>query len=251
MERTIRVFIADSSRDGACLLRDALAQEEGLIVVNTVWRGDDALRLFPDSGADVLLCDLMLAGTDGLSLLRRLRDRGQLPHAIVLSAFFNDRAAYQVSAVADMFLSKPCALADLACHIRACASGQPRGDSRFGRDAIYQALINAGGMPHLGGFQYLRSALERTLADPALLQGVTKSLYRDVAREYGTTPACVERSIRMAIDSLKPSFMTPSRQDTSKAAWRVAYLPTIARACSALTFGSLAWYDMLYSSIIS
>ena len=73
-----------------------------------------------------------------------------------------------------------------------------------GRAAVRRTLLIAGLMPHLDGFRYLRSALERTWADPALLRGVTKSLYRDVAKEFSTNPACVERSIRAAIAQAWP-----------------------------------------------
>ena len=199
MAKLIRVFIADSSRDGALLLRDTLEQEEDLTVVGVAWRGDEALRLFPESGADVLLCDLLLPGLDGLGLLRRLRADGVLPHAIVLSAFFNDSIARAVSAAADHYLAKPCAVPELARHIRGCVLGAAREPAAIGEAAVRQALLRVGVMPHLDGFRYLRSALERTWADHALLSGVTKSLYRDVAREFSTNPACVERSIRAAI----------------------------------------------------
>ena len=171
MEQPIRIFIADGSRDSVELLRILLEREEDFSVVGTACRGDDALQRFPGSGTELLLCDLLLPGLDGLSLLRRLKADGTLKHAIVLSGFFNDSIARPISAVADNYLPKPC-----------------------------RALLEARVMPHLDGFRYLRSALERTCATPALLRGVTKSLYRDVAKEFNTTPACVERSMRAAID---------------------------------------------------
>ncbi len=200
MEQSIRIFIADSSRDGAELLRAMLEQESDLTVVGAVCRGDDALRSFPDSGADLLLCDLLLPGLDGLSLLRRLKSSGALPHALVLSAFYNDTVARSVSAVADIFLPKPCPAEELLRHIRECVFGGERSFFPGERSAVRRILLDACVMPHLDGFRYLRSALERTRANPAMLRGVTKSLYRDVAKEFGTTPACVERSMRSAIE---------------------------------------------------
>ena len=199
MEQLIRVFIADSSRDGALLLRDTLEQEADLAVVGAVWRGDEALDQFPGSGADVLLCDLLLPGLDGLGLLRRLKTAGVLRHSVVLSGFFNDRIARAVSALADDYLPKPCAAQELVRHIRACALGSERPFAVAARAAIRQALLTVCILPHLDGFRYMRSALERTWADPSLLSGVTKALYRDVAREFSTNPACVERSMRAAI----------------------------------------------------
>ncbi len=200
MEQPIRIFIADGSRDSVELLRILLEREEDFSVVGTACRGDDALQRFPGSGAELLLCDLLLPGLDGLSLLRRLKADGTLKHAIVLSGFFNDSIARPISAVADNYLPKPCCAEELFRHIRECICGTERSFVPSERAAVRSALLTVCVMPHLDGFRYLRSALERTCATPALLRGVTKSLYRDVAKEFNTTPACVERSMRAAID---------------------------------------------------
>ena len=202
MERLIRVFLADSSRDCAMLLRDALEQEGDIAVVDMALRGDEALARFPGSGAEVLLTELLLPGLDGLSLLRALREAGALRHAVVLSGFFNDYMARTVSGLADDYLAKPVRPEDLARHIRACVlgGGTERAFSRDGSAAVTRALIDCGVLPHLDGFRYLRDGLESTLEDRSLLRGVTKSLYRDIAKRFSTTPVCVERSIRSAIE---------------------------------------------------
>lgn len=201
-ERLIRVFLADGSRDCLELLRTALEQEEDIAVVGMACRGDDALARFPGSGAEILLTELLLPGMDGLSLLYRLREAEAIPHAIVLSGFFNDRIARAVSGLADHYLAKPVRTEDLARYIRACVLGGGA-ERAFLRDdvaAVTRALIDCGVMPHLDGFRYLRAGLLRILEDSSLLQGVTKNLYRDVARCFSTTPVCVERSIRSAIE---------------------------------------------------
>ncbi len=200
MEQTIRVFIADGSRDALSLLRNVLELEGDITVVGDASRGDEALRQFPESGADLLLCELLLPGLDGLSLLRRLRAENALPHAIVLSGFYNDRIARSLCGIVDDFLPKPCSAEALRRRIKDCVLGAERCFLMSRRVAVRRALQTHGVLPHLDGFRYLQSALERTWDNPALLRGVTKSLYRDVAREFGTTPACVERSIRAAID---------------------------------------------------
>ena len=200
MEQLIRIFIADPSRECAELLRGLLEREDDLSVVGTASRGDDALRMFPESGADLLLCDLILPVLDGLSLMRRLKASDALPHAIVLSGFCNDGVARSVSYVADYYLTKPCSAEELLRHIREAVCGTERSFVRCERDEVRRALQEACVMPHLDGYRYLQAALERTRDNPALLHGVTKSLYRDVARDFDTTAACVERSMRAAID---------------------------------------------------
>ena len=200
MEQLIRIFIADGSRDCAEMLCAALEQEADLSVVGIACRGDEALARYPASGADLLLTELLLPGLDGLSLLRRLKAQGALGHAIVLSGFFNDRIARSVSAAADNYLAKPCPTEELARHIRECVLGEADSFVRDDSALVTRALIDCGVMPHLDGFNYLRCGLICILADRSLLHGVTKSLYRDIAKRYSTTPVCVERSIRSAIE---------------------------------------------------
>ena len=200
MERLIRVFIADASRDCTEMLCAALEQESDIAVVGVAAWGDEALARFPGSGADLLLADLLLPGLDGLSLLYRLREAGALPHAIVLSGFVNDRIARAVSYIADDYLAKPCRTEDLLRRIRACVLGAP-GVFAANDDAFVSRSLSACGfLAHLDGTKYLRDELPAICADRSLLRGVTKCLYRDTARRFGTTPACVERSIRSAIE---------------------------------------------------
>ena len=65
---------------------------------------------------------------------------------------------------------------------------------------IHYVLLKLGVPPHLKGYAYIVYALELVLIDPNLLQHITKGLYIDVAKKYGTTPSRVERAIRHAIE---------------------------------------------------
>ena len=130
----------------------------------------------------------------------QLRAEGALRRAIVLSGFYNDRITRTVSSLADDFLVKPCRASDLLCHIRECVFSASGGFVRSDAAAVTQALLDCGVPPHLDGFDYLRDGLLLVLADRSLLRGVTKSLYRDIARRFDTTPLCVERSIRSAVE---------------------------------------------------
>ncbi|MCI5640553.1 MAG: sporulation initiation factor Spo0A C-terminal domain-containing protein, partial [Lachnospiraceae bacterium] len=52
---------------------------------------------------------------------------------------------------------------------------------------------------HIKGYQYIRSSVLLSLRDGSMLNFVTKSLYPEVAKIYGTTTGSVERAIRHAI----------------------------------------------------
>ena len=66
---------------------------------------------------------------------------------------------------------------------------------------IHQALrqLCIGG--NLRGFYYLAYAVELTVHDPLRVQFVTKNLYPDIARQYGVSPASVERAMRTALNA--------------------------------------------------
>ena len=64
-------------------------------------------------------------------------------------------------------------------------------------------MLHDAGMPaNISGYQYLREAILITAADPSVLnKAVTKILYPEIARRYGTTALRVERCIRSAIET--------------------------------------------------
>ena len=51
------------------------------------------------------------------------------------------------------------------------------------------------------GYPYVRRAILMVIAEPELAHALTKALYPALAREFGTTPSCVERAIRSAVDA--------------------------------------------------
>ena len=68
-------------------------------------------------------------------------------------------------------------------------------------EAVVTDIIHEIGVPaHIKGYQYLREAIILTINDMDIINAVTKVLYPEVARKFGTTPSRVERAIRHAIE---------------------------------------------------
>lgn len=53
----------------------------------------------------------------------------------------------------------------------------------------------------LTGHKYLVSAIAQTVNDPSRIQYITKGLYPDLAKLYGSTASRVERAMRTAINA--------------------------------------------------
>lgn len=57
------------------------------------------------------------------------------------------------------------------------------------------------GVPaHIKGYQYVRYSIIYVLENPEAIGNITKVLYPDVAKKFGTTASRVERAMRHAID---------------------------------------------------
>jgi DNA-binding response OmpR family regulator len=88
--------------------------------VDVVGDGSEGLRRTQACEYDVIVLDLMLPGLDGLTLLKRLRDRGSNVHVLVLTAkdTVEDRVRGLQSG-ADDYLIKPFAFDELLARVQA------------------------------------------------------------------------------------------------------------------------------------
>ena len=206
MSRTISVMLADSSEDFLDTMSSYINIQEDLSVVAAAIDGQRAVSLVKALRPQVLVTDILLRRLDGIGMLKELKSCGEMPNTIVLSAFLNDSIAKEISSLGVCYcFSKPCRAEDLVDRIRECA-GDGDGEPDEQRDCGYEteiaeALINFGVMPHLQGYRYLREAIRRTIENSDALSGVTKVLYPELAKTYNTTPKCVERSMRSALEA--------------------------------------------------
>src|SRR5262249_37169559 len=115
---TVRVLLIEDHRPLVRALKQGL-EEEGFAVdvANDGEEGDYKART---ASYDVIILDLMLPKTDGLTLLQRWRKEGLDTHVLVLTA--RDRMADKVPGLdlgADDYLTKPFQLEELLARLRA------------------------------------------------------------------------------------------------------------------------------------
>lgn len=113
--RVLLVEDEDRLRD---LLKRGLQEER--YAVDTAGTGDDALRLLRVTDYDLIVLDVMLPGTDGLSLARSLRRSGNNTPILMLTArdTVDDRVA-GLDSGADDYLTKPFSFRELLARTRA------------------------------------------------------------------------------------------------------------------------------------
>ncbi|WP_326543922.1 heavy metal response regulator transcription factor [Pseudorhodoferax sp.] len=112
----MRILVVEDEPKTAAYLRKGLS-EHGY-VVEAADNGIDGLQLALHGQFDLVLLDLMLAGLDGLSLLRQLRAQRNTP-VLVLSArdTVDDRVA-GLQLGADDYLVKPFAFSELLARVQ-------------------------------------------------------------------------------------------------------------------------------------
>ena len=117
-----RILIAEDDRRVRESLERALTLE-GYEVV-TAGDGAKALELHAEQPADLLLLDVSMPNADGLSVCRRIRERGDQTPVLMLTARHEvqDRVA-GLDAGADDYVVKPFALDELLARLRARLRG--------------------------------------------------------------------------------------------------------------------------------
>lgn len=93
-EGVTRVVVADDQDMVRAGFAALLSAQSDLVVVGQASRGDDALAVVARSRPDVLLLDVRMPGLDGIEVLRRLSDRGDLPATVVLTTFDLDEYVF-------------------------------------------------------------------------------------------------------------------------------------------------------------
>ena len=67
-------------------------------------------------------------------------------------------------------------------------------------EKITNIFITVGIPAHIKGYQFLREANKLAIANPEIINSITKKLYPTIAEKYSTSASKVERAIRHAIE---------------------------------------------------
>ena len=106
------IMIVDNSLPSRRALKALLSQQAGIKVIAEASNGMDAIRLIQNRIPDLILMDVRMPVMDGLEATRLIkRDWHQIK--IVILTMYPDCQAEALSAGADAFLIKGCALEEM------------------------------------------------------------------------------------------------------------------------------------------
>ena len=192
-----KVLVADTSEDWRERLERILGEEYR---VRSSDDGELVLQMMEQFRPDVLVMDLMLHGTDGLSVIKSLHDSKSLPRVIVTGRYFSNFVTgalerYQV----DLVMLKPCSAENVADRIGELLAQQtevlPVCPDPY--DYITGLLVSLSAPGSQFGYRLLRRGIQRLMEEPNQL--LTKHLYLDLAKEFGTSPGNVEKAMRTTV----------------------------------------------------
>jgi two-component system, chemotaxis family, protein-glutamate methylesterase/glutaminase len=178
----VRVLVLDDSAYIRKVVKEMLSRSPALEVVGTARDSDEALDMVERLRPDVVTCDLIMPGTDGVDFIQRQMSRRRLPIVIVsMAGESSERVLSGLDAGAIDFVQKPTALAtekvfdvadELIAKVTAAAGASMRQASppQPERDTIapttfrnrYSVLVVG---VSTGGPQGLKSVIARLPAD--------------------------------------------------------------------------------------
>lgn len=192
-----KVLVADASEQWRELLEKDLGQN---FQVCACADGIQALELTRQLQPDVLVLDLMLSGTDGLSVVRDLQERPDCPRIIVTGRYFSNFVTmalerYQV----DSIMLKPCTARSVAERVQELLVDEEETATVYQDpyDYITTLLVRLGARTSQQGFRYLRRGIMLLMEEPG--QQLTKQLYPTIAAEFRTSSNNVEKAMRTTV----------------------------------------------------
>lgn len=211
----IKVLIVGHDMKSAAKNRDIL-MKKNIRVCALINDGESAIDAIKSYNPDVVILDLLLPNMDGIGVIEEAdrisksckffvkANQGQIRFLgevlkdtlkNVTVCVIDETAAFPLDGeIEKLFMSK--------------AKGLIVKDHSF-NDSIQAAdmevrvteMLHEIGVPaHIKGYQYLRTAILKSVDDMDILNSITKQLYPTIAKEYGTTSSRVERAIRHAIE---------------------------------------------------
>jgi two-component system response regulator (stage 0 sporulation protein A) len=197
MENVKRIVVADTGTEFRQSLVQTLSSEPDFQVVGETGDGAELIRMVRKEQPDAVVMDMVLTGgADGMDVLDAFAQQKSRPKVLILSSYIKGNVLDAAAAKgADFFIAKPCRLSSVAERLRQVMTAgglEPERDDA----ADLEARVTA----HIKGYQYLREAIIIAVEDMDVINAVTKVLYPEVAKRFGTTASRVERAIRHAIE---------------------------------------------------
>ena len=207
MNETMKILIADDSELFGKECKKEL-KKFGFESILTKKDGRKVIELLQSGHFDAVIMDVFMSGLDGIEVLDYIRENVSNPPLVMMLSSVDNEGFEQriMNAGADFYFIKPVEPSSVAKRVQSLAGWKKENSKKVGfverdTEVVISDIMRQIGVPaHIKGYQYLRTAIELSINDAEMLEGVTKLLYPTIAKMYSTTSSRVERAIRHAIE---------------------------------------------------
>ena len=203
MKNNINVLVIDSNDSLTKDMKKYFSSNEVIKVVAIAKDGEEGLSYIINNynAIDVILMDLIIPRLDGLYLLQEMKKRSIKKNVIITTSFRDERIMEEANSLGiDYYMLKPISFDNLEKRILNLNLNKIK-DRLFNQEAIVADMLHKLGIPsHVRGYQYIKEGVLIVYKGGNRISYITKDVYPEIARKYGTTPTRVERAIRHAIE---------------------------------------------------
>ncbi len=200
----IKIILADQEDDVLDKLKEGLTNDKYDILSSTK-NGEELIDMVQNLKPDIVVMDVVLEKCDGFKVLEQIGKKTKvvIHSSLSMDGFINK--AIQLGA--SYYCIKPFDVSVLEERIADILQIKTDGKTYYnGRvnnqieEKITNIFITVGIPAHIKGYQFLREAIKLSIANPDMINSITKRLYPTIAEKYDTSASKVERAIRHAIE---------------------------------------------------
>ena len=202
----LKLIIADEDKKTLDEMRENFTDDNYEIVATTS-SGTELIDLIKTQSPDIVIMDIVLQNCDGFKVMEEVKNidvKIVIQSSLSMDGFINKA----ISLGAKYYCIKPFDKQTLKDRIQDIVSPkQSQLGSIFNgktnnqlEEKITNIFITVGIPAHIKGYQFLREAIKLAIANPEIINSITKKLYPTIAEKYATSASKVERAIRHAIE---------------------------------------------------
>ena len=202
----IKLILADEDKNALNDLSKNF-QSDKYTVLATTSSGEELIQLIKTKQPDAVIMDIVLQHCDGFKVLEEVANLNSkiiIQSSLSIDGFINKA----ISLGASYYCIKPFdvetlkeRLDDLLNQNSAVKNINYNNKiSNHIEEKITNIFITVGIPAHIKGYQFLREAIKLAIANPEIINSITKKLYPTIALKYDTSASKVERAIRHAIE---------------------------------------------------
>ena len=177
-------------------------------VLATTSSGEELIDLINKYNPDIVVMDIVLQKCDGFKVLESIRKSINTKIIVQSSLSIDGFINKAISSGAKYYCIKPFDVHTLKDRIEDLLKPETSQTKVFFNaktpnqieEKITNIFITVGIPAHIKGYQFLREAIKLAIANPEIINSITKKLYPTIAEKYDTSASKVERAIRHAIE---------------------------------------------------